>query len=240
MPATVYFGGAFTDPTTVDLLRELQRVTGLDILLTQGSYSTNVSASGGTHDGGGVVDINVYGWTDSVIWDVLHASRCMGGVAWHRTPAQGFAYHIHLLRADCADLSPSARAQNVQYLAGQNGLANRGPDDGPRDCVGMTWAKYNGSSAYRPPINTGGGTSTDWLDMASEAEVRKIVQEEVTKALRAEGVSGAAAMTPGQNANGSYTVGSKVEKIVHDEVGHVLDVTGVISGVDAIRRKLGV
>jgi hypothetical protein len=238
VPAKVYFGGAYTDPTTVDLLRELQRVTGLAILLTQGSYSTSVTASGGTHDGGGVVDINVYGWTDSVIWDVLHDSRCMGGVAWHRTPAQGFAYHIHLLRADCADLSPSARAQNAQYLAGQNGLANRGPDDGPRDCVGMTWAKYNGSSAYRPPINTG-GTSTDWLDMATADEVRKIVQEEVTKALRTEGVSGSAAWGRGQYPSGGYTVGSQAAKLIQEEVTKALRAEGVSGNVDAIRRKMG-
>ena len=152
-PVPVYFGGAFTDATTVDLLRELQRVTGLSILLTQGSYSTTVSASGGTHDGGGVVDINVSGWNYTTIWNVLKAGRSMGGVAWYRTPSQGFAYHIHMLRADCTDLSPAARAQNVQYLNGQNGLANHGTDDGPLGYVGMTWAKYNGTTAYRPPLN---------------------------------------------------------------------------------------
>jgi hypothetical protein len=233
---SAYFGGAYTDQTTVDLLRELQRVTGLNILLTQGSYSTNVSASGGTHDGGGVVDINVYGWSPAQIWTVLRAARCMGAPAWYRTPAQGFAYHIHLLRADAPDLSPSARAQNVQYLAGQNGLANHGPDDGPRDCVGTTWAKYNGSSAYRPPINT---DTKDWLEMATADEVRKIVQEEVTKALRTEGVSGSAAWGRGQYPSGGYTVGSQAAKLIQEEVTKALRTEGVSGNVDAIRKKLG-
>lgn len=141
-----YFGGANTDADTAAMLSELQRVTGLSILLTQGSYSTSVSASAGTHSGGGVVDLNLSGWDYPTIQRVISAGRSMGGVGWYRTPAEGFSYHVHMVRVDCADLAPAARAQVVQYYAGQNGLANHGPDDSTRAYVGMTWAKYRGGA----------------------------------------------------------------------------------------------
>lgn len=179
MPTKAYFGGAYTDPTTVDALRELQRVSGEAILLTQGSYSVSVSASAGTHDGGGVVDVNVSGWNYTVIWNVLKVARSMGLIAWYRTKAQGFEYHIHVVRRDCGDLSPAARAQVVQYLNGQNGLAGHGADDGPLGYTSVTWASYNNTSAYRPPPVTDADdpqdAPKDWFDMATQAELRSTV-----------------------------------------------------------------
>jgi hypothetical protein len=200
----VYFGGANTDATTVDALKELQRVSGVAILLTQGSYSKSVSASAGTHDGGGVVDVNVAGWNYTVIWDVLTAARSMGLIAWYRTPSQGFAYHIHVVRRDCGDLSPAARAQVVQYLNGQNGLAGHGADDGPSGYRDVTWASYSGNSSYRPPLNTDpqdapppqqNASPKDWFDMATPAEIREAIKGGVTDAIRGEGVAGAADRT---------------------------------------------
>jgi len=62
-------------------------VTGYAI--TQGSYSSGVSASFGTHDGGGAVDLSVLRrGTYTILWDdinaLLHALRAAGFAAWLR------------------------------------------------------------------------------------------------------------------------------------------------------------
>jgi SLT domain-containing protein/phage-related protein len=94
-------------------------------MVTQGEYS-NGSLSAGTHLGGGVVDIAA-GPGD---YALVSALRAAGFAAWLRTPAEGFAYHIHAVLMNHPDLSPAARAQVASYLAGGNGLANGGPDTG--------------------------------------------------------------------------------------------------------------
>src|SRR5262245_45789419 len=78
-------------------LRSLMRFGLVPMQLSQGSYNAGgVSASGGTHDGGGVFDVRV-----SVIpqkyWNtVVYALRKTGFAAWLRNPSQGnWPYHIH-------------------------------------------------------------------------------------------------------------------------------------------------
>ncbi|OII61227.1 hypothetical protein BJP40_06785 [Streptomyces sp. CC53] len=93
--------------------------------LTQGSYNRGVSASAGTHDGGGVVDI------PSSSSAVALALRKAGFFAWVRTPAQGFSYHIHAVAIGDRELSSSARGQVTQGFQDRNGLAGRGPDPDP-------------------------------------------------------------------------------------------------------------
>lgn len=85
-------------------------------LVTQGSYSTGVAASAGTHAGGGVIDL---GTTSTA---VLAALISAGFAAWIRTPAQGFAPHIHAVLMGDPTLSPQAAAQVISFLAGGTGL----------------------------------------------------------------------------------------------------------------------
>lgn len=236
-----YQGGRF-DQRTYDMLREVERLLPFQIFVSQGGYNTGgVAASAGTHDRA-AVDISASLLTTSERAQLDRTGRRVGFAGWIRTPAQGFPWHWHGVPVG-GDLAPAARAQVVQYYAGENGLAGHGADDGTRDYVGVTWETYKSGSAYRPPINTdpgtGSGTLTDWLDMASEADVRKWISEEVTKALRNEGVSGAAVMDPGQYPNGTYTVGAKVAKISSEETTKALRVEGISSGIEAIRKKLG-
>lgn len=109
--------------------------TCLDV--TQGSYNgTRVAASAGTHSGGGTLDLRQY--SDSTV----RLLREAGAASWKRTPAQGFAYHNHLVLNGCPHNSP-ARYQVQAWLDGYNGLGYMGRryrDDGP-DVGFRTWSE---------------------------------------------------------------------------------------------------
>jgi hypothetical protein len=128
---------------TRDLLRLAQTWAGVTITLSQGSYNAGgVSASAGTHDGGGVVDISVSSWSSATRTRVVLALRKAGFAAWLRTPAQGFSYHIHACAIGDREIAPAAARQVQSYFNGRNGLANNGPDDAERRWP--NWAdKYN-------------------------------------------------------------------------------------------------
>jgi GH25 family lysozyme M1 (1,4-beta-N-acetylmuramidase) len=116
---------------TVQMLTEVERRMGRPLSYMQGSYNSSVGASAGTHDGGGAVDC----WADLPSADrlVLTLRRCGFAAAWHRTPQQGpWGHHVHAIASDDPERSSGARSQTVSVLAGRNGLANQGRDDGPR------------------------------------------------------------------------------------------------------------
>ena len=116
---------------TAAMLREAERRLGTDLRIFQGSYNAGVvAASGGTHDGGGAVDV----WpANGRVDDTVRVLRKVGFAAWHRTPTQGpWGHHIHAVSVDDAEKAPSAARQVADYRKGLNGLANRGKDDGPR------------------------------------------------------------------------------------------------------------
>jgi hypothetical protein len=100
------------------------RYGSLDVL--QGSYNAGgVKASGGTHDGGGAVDLSPANWPDKV-----HALRAVGFAAWHRPAIPGlWGEHVHAVLIGNAKLSPAARAQVDDYRHHRNGLADHGPDN---------------------------------------------------------------------------------------------------------------
>ncbi|GAB4522798.1 MAG: hypothetical protein OHK0046_35850 [Anaerolineae bacterium] len=102
--------------------------------ITQGSYNAGgVTASFGTHDGGGAVDISVRNVTD---WSVLtteiepmvEALRTAGFAAWLRATNDLYAnspIHIHAIAIGDADLSPAAQEQldgQYGYFYGYDGL----------------------------------------------------------------------------------------------------------------------
>ena len=53
--------GKTLNQRTADMLAMWQFNSLRDFYVVQGSYNTGVSASAGTHDGGGAVDLSVYG-----------------------------------------------------------------------------------------------------------------------------------------------------------------------------------
>jgi len=121
---------------TADMLNRAEQMLGHDLDIMQGSYNSTVGASAGTHDGGGAVDVAA----TSNPAKVVLALRKVGFAAWHRLPSQGpWPEHIHAIAIGDGELSSGAKLQVQEYYAGQNGLANHGPDDGPRLHPIPTW-----------------------------------------------------------------------------------------------------
>ena len=119
--------GFLTDRRTARMFKEAERLGG-PMRITQGSYSTGVAASAGTHDGGGVLDISTRGLSTTQINRRVRALRRVGFAAWHRTPADGFSSHIHAVAVKCPDLAPLARLQVADLRRGRNGLRGHGLD----------------------------------------------------------------------------------------------------------------
>lgn len=126
------YDGRTVDWLTRAALEDTAKRLGYDLTLHQGSYNAGkVSASAGTHDGGGVVDLAPWDHTRKV-----RELRRTGFAAWYRPTIPGvWGAHIHAVLIGNAKLSAGAAAQVQDYLAGRNGLANKGADDGPREFV---------------------------------------------------------------------------------------------------------
>lgn len=84
-------------------------------------YRSDVSASAGTHDGGGNTDVAQFSDKQIDVW------RLWGWTIQHRTKAQGFDMdHGHGWPLGCTHLSSGGRAQAAQWANRQNGLVSKG------------------------------------------------------------------------------------------------------------------
>jgi hypothetical protein len=111
-------------------LRALRDLTPLRI--PQGSYTSGVSASAGTHSGGGALDVSVLNMTAAQRDRVVRELRETSFAAWYRAPLPGvWSAHIHAIAIGDKEMSAQAAWQVQEYKAGRNGLANQGPDNGP-------------------------------------------------------------------------------------------------------------
>lgn len=156
--------GRRVDEITHRALLAAEKILGYELTITQGSYNAGgVSASAGTHDGGGVVDLAAWDHANKI-----RALRRVGFAAWYRRPEQGpWPAHIHAVLVGNARLAPSAQRQVDAYLAGRNGLANNGPDDGPREHVG---ARFKWENEPKPkPGARALSRARKWLGKASAA-----------------------------------------------------------------------
>lgn len=117
--------GKRVDALTKAAIVEAEKRLGYELSITQGSYNAGaVSASAGTHDGGGVIDLRAWDWPNKV-----RVLRDVGFAAWYRDPSEGpWPAHIHAVLIGNERLAPSAARQVEAYYAGRNGLANYGPD----------------------------------------------------------------------------------------------------------------
>ena len=96
-----------------------------------------VSASAGTHDRGGCIDVGQYSQIALTIW------RLWGWAMQARTRAQGFSPHGHGWPKGCPHLSAGAAYQASEWQAGRNGLRDRRAITGPGP-IGRstpTWAQ---------------------------------------------------------------------------------------------------
>jgi hypothetical protein len=136
-------GGIVINTRTQTMLTEADRLLGFTLTLSQGSYNPGGDpTSAGTHDGGGVVDVNIDTMSAATRTQVATVLRQVGFAAWIRNPSQGdWPWHIHAVAISDTDMSTQAQNQVGDYYLGMNGLANRGPDDGPQVPI-HTWEEY--------------------------------------------------------------------------------------------------
>lgn len=106
-------------------LEAAERRLGYRLTVVQGSYNPGgVRQSGGTHDGGGVVDLLAWDWQRKV-----RVLRSIGFAAWYRPAISGlWGAHIHAVLIDHGKLSSSAAAQVASYRAGRDGLKGNRSD----------------------------------------------------------------------------------------------------------------
>lgn len=131
MPRVVLGAGKVTDARTAAMLVEAQRLAGFSFQYAQGSYNGNaVFASGGTHAGGGVIDVRTIPMANrKQKLKAVKALRTVGFAAWLRPYAAGvWGEHIHAVAIGCDDLSSAAAAQVRAYRNGRDGLAGNRPD----------------------------------------------------------------------------------------------------------------
>lgn len=97
--------------------------------MVQGSYSSSVSASGGTHDGGGAIDLRTWQHTKTDVVKMVKALRMAGFAAWKRGfGGDNFDPHIHAIAIGDRQLSSGARNQVAEYFRGGDGLIGSAPD----------------------------------------------------------------------------------------------------------------
>jgi hypothetical protein len=119
------FRGKTFDARTAAMLAEVARRTKAYVQPTQGSYSSSVGASAGTHSGGGAVDLHCASLPEDQALEIVRVMRQVGFAAWMRKPAEGnWPEHIHGIAIGCPDLSASAKRQVTAYKAGLSGLAS--------------------------------------------------------------------------------------------------------------------
>lgn len=100
------------------------------IRLLQGSYTSAVSVSGGTHDGGGALDMEP-SIKSSRNWSILQkAARFCMIADWDRPYlANNWAHHNHGIVIGDKQMSSAAASQIRDYHAHRNGLANHASDN---------------------------------------------------------------------------------------------------------------
>lgn len=136
--------GVTLDRRTAAQLEWAEKRAGIDVLPSQGSFRPATSYSGSTHTGSGAVDIRVVHLTDRQRRRLVHALKDAGMAAWYRPPSAAWGAHVHALSIGSREMSPSARWQVAQYLAGRSGLVSNGYDRTYRPKPQTRWAWRKG------------------------------------------------------------------------------------------------
>ena len=123
----IYFRGKRVNVRTQVMVyrtEAIMRTMGLrsSLYITQGSYNSSVSASAGTHDGGGALDISIRGYSTYNADQIVKAMRMAGFAAWRRGVNDSFAPHIHAIAIKDARASSGARYQVYEYFRSGDGL----------------------------------------------------------------------------------------------------------------------
>ncbi len=136
----VWWRGFHLDNRTVSALEWVEKKSGQTIILTQGSYNPGgVSASAGTHDGGGTVDIRTIHLSRKKRIQLMHWLKKAGFAAWYRKPPV-FPYHIHAVLLAHRTASAGAKAQMTSYLNHRSGLVGDAYDPTFRRKPAVRWS----------------------------------------------------------------------------------------------------
>jgi hypothetical protein len=142
-PTLVWWRGKRFTPRMRDQNVEAQKLAGrVRLTPTQGSFSTGVAASAGTHAREGV-DFSTRGMSKADKNTAVRALRTVGIWAWLRPALPGvWSEHIHGIPVG-GDLSPQAQAQIAEALAGDDGLKGNASDPHAwMDLPVVTWEEY--------------------------------------------------------------------------------------------------
>ena len=139
----VTWRGVRLNKRTRDALLWAENKSGVRIEPAQGSWS-GAPASGGTHLGGGAVDIRTRQLTKTQRIALVRALKDAGFAAWFRPDTPGvWGQHIHALAIGDQQLAPGARAQVIAFDNGRDGLRGNRPDNTyrPQPRRRFSWAK---------------------------------------------------------------------------------------------------
>lgn len=108
----VIFRGKLMDNKTKAFLMEMEAKLDYELTVVQGCYNPGgVAASGGTHDGGGVVDLAAFDWAHKV-----RVGADLGAFIYHRVAIPGlWGEHVHMGIRDHGRLSDSAQRQQGDW-----------------------------------------------------------------------------------------------------------------------------
>lgn len=134
----VAWRGVTLDARTIDALLLAERISGVKVTPTQGSFRPKTPYSGTVHRGSSTVDVSVRGLTVMQRKRLVRAMKEVGFAVWYRTTADGFTPHIHgVLIGGGKDgagtiggntMDPAAGRQVKAFDAGRNGLVSNKPD----------------------------------------------------------------------------------------------------------------
>jgi peptidoglycan hydrolase-like protein with peptidoglycan-binding domain len=139
---TVLWRGALVCKHSVHKLEAAARLTGANFLLRiiQGSYSTRIKESVGTHAAGGVTDeeLDGHSWSTAVMVDRVFRSVLL--LHWIRWWLNN--HHGHAIDPECPNLAPAAVAQCIEFGKGGDGLVGDNPDPGDRTYAKQIYALF--------------------------------------------------------------------------------------------------
>lgn len=142
-------------------------LTGAEI--SQGSFSTGVAASAGTHDGDGVLD-----FVSTSVQDQL---RNGGWAAWTRGNGDGMSPHTHAVYLRASGVAPAAQGQMLDYINGGSGLGVGSASDAELAQWGLGLGRWDFGPLLQSII---AGSITSVPPLLKPLVLKKLTAEQVT------------------------------------------------------------
>lgn len=121
----VQWHGVTMDRYSAILLDRVQDRVSFPIAATQGSFSSSVGASAGSHDGTGAIDFSIVNLSGPQRMDLLRAVKIEFGAGWIRLPEEGpWPLHLHAGAFGSPAPAPLLALQIRGYKEGRNGLGS--------------------------------------------------------------------------------------------------------------------